>query len=236
MIRWPLPLLLLLATAAAPAPADRTVMLTGFDRIRVDGPFAVALTSGTRASARIGGGPRAAERVSVRVEGTTLIVSADVSAWGGWPGEEGAMPAVTVTAPPEFRSATVRGGGQLSIDRLRGQRIELALSGSGTLSVGELAADQLAVSLSGAGRMALGGKAARARFQTLGTGTIEAAGLTVDDLTVSAESQGDSSFTARRTATIASTAIGAVTVAGDAVCRVASRSGPVRCGKEPVRH
>lgn len=229
------PFLLAMLLLAGPAQAERTVMLSGFDRVRVDGPFEVEMRAGPRAAASIAGSTRAAEAVTARVENRTLIVSASVSAWGGWRGEE--RPAVvTITAPPETRGVAVRGGGRVHVDRLRGGRLDLAVAGSGTLVVDRAEADLVYVTLTGAGRVELAGQAARARFLSIGTGSIDADQFAADELQVSSDSLGDSRFTARRTATVSSTGLGAVTVDGPAACTITGqRGGPVTCGREARR-
>lgn len=236
MIRTLLPLLpLLLVAGPAEAQVARSAMLSGFDRIRVDGPFAVTVTQGTRASAIVNGARTAAEKVSVRVENGTLVVSANVSGWGGWAGED--PPAtVTVSAPPGTRAISVRGGGTVAVDRIRGQRVDLAVAGSGTLNVAAADADLLYATMTGAGRLEVAGRAGQARFLVQGTGAVDARALAVDDLQVSQDSLGDGVYAARRTVTVSSAGLGAVTVEGDAACRVVvQRGGPVSCKRVKAR-
>jgi hypothetical protein len=225
-----IPLVLLAAGAApvpvpVPVPEERRVMLTGFDRIRVDGPFAVRVVEGSP-SAVVSGDRRAIERVSVRNQGGVLVVSRDLQTADGWRGKD-AMAAVTV-AVPRLRSANLNGGGKLEIDRIEGQRIDLGVNGAGSLRVAHIAADQLVTTLTGTGLIELGGTARTARFTNYGAGSIAAVGLTVNDLTVHSQSAGDGDFTARFTATISALGTGAVRVAGKAACRIAG-PGPASC-------
>lgn len=74
MYRLALVPLLLLGTAAAPAD-ERVVMVTGFDRLRIDGPFAVEVVPGAP-GVTLTGERAALDRVGVRVEAGTLIVNA----------------------------------------------------------------------------------------------------------------------------------------------------------------
>ncbi|MGK6319181.1 head GIN domain-containing protein [Sphingomonas sp. DT-204] len=231
MIRFaPLVLVLL----AAPAAADeRSFMLSGFERVRVEGPFEVEVTTGRSAAARAEGDRRALDAVRVEVEGSTLVVAPNVNGWGGYPGATRAMPKVTVTVPM-LRAAAVAGGGRLSVTSMSGQRVALSLTGAGTIRVGEIDTDQLSASLIGTGALAVAGRAHDARFQTSGAGTIDAEGLSAGTLTVAAQSAGDSSFTARNTATIAALGNGTVRVSGPATCTV-SGAAPVLCGNKPAR-
>lgn len=218
------------AFGAAPAPEERRVMLTGFERIRVDGPFTVHVIEGSP-SATVSGDRRAIERVSVRSQGGVLVVSRSIQTSEGWRGNE-ALAAVTV-AVPRLRTANINGGGKLEIDRIEGQRVELGVNGAGSLSVAQLTADQLVTTLTGTGLIRFGGGAARtARFMTYGAGSIDAAGLAVNDLTVHSQSAGDGNFTARYTAAISVLGTGAVRVAGNAACKIAG-PGPASCGSKP---
>lgn len=228
-----LPVALLIA-GTAHAQTQRTEMLAGFERVRVDGPFVVTVTTGTRGKATINGARDATERVAVRVENGTLIVSASQNAWGG--NDRAARATVAVEAPVGTRGVAVRGGGTVSVDRLRGARLDLAVAGSGTLKVAEAQADQLYATLTGAGRIEVAGVAGRARFLSIGTGSVEARGLRVDDLAISQDSLGDGVFTARRTVTVSSAGLGSVTVEGDAACTVTvQRGGPVACKRTASR-
>jgi hypothetical protein len=82
------PLLVALAAlAAAPAAAaERTYSVTDFDRIQVEGPFEVVLATGLSSKVRASGSTEALDRLSIGVEGGTLRIRVNRSAWGGAPG------------------------------------------------------------------------------------------------------------------------------------------------------
>jgi hypothetical protein len=225
--------LALLAAGFAPAPEERRVMLTGFDRIRIDGPFEVRVATGSPA-ATVTGDRRAIDRVNIRSESGVLVISAGIATRDGWRDKDGqALISVTV---PRLRAANLNGGGRLEIADIAGQRVDLGVNGAGSLTVGHLAADQLATTLNGTGIVRLNGGTARtARFTSYGAGSIDATGLTVNDLTVHAQSAGDSRFTARFTATVSALGTGSIRVEGSAACRLAG-PGPASCaGKSDGR-
>jgi len=220
-----IPLALFIA-GFAPAPEERRVLLTDFDRIRVDGPFNVQVVSGPP-SATISGDRRAVDRVSIRNQGGILVVSVSTATWEGWNDKEGAA-AITVTVP-RLRTANINGGGKLDIASIAGQRVDLGVNGAGSLTVRNLAADQLVTTLTGTGIVRVeGGTARTARFMSYGAGSIDAAGLSVSDLTVHSQSAGDSRFTARFTASVSTLGTGSVRVDGNAACRLAG-PGPASC-------
>ena len=202
-----------------------------FDRVRVEGPFDVRVTIGSpRATIT---GPRGSDDVTVRVDGTTLSVRKGTGGWGEQPRRGGgAGPVVVMLSTPGLTSASVAAGGRLTIARMRGMRVDVTVSGNGSLALAAAETDQLNATLVGGGQMTLAGRAARARLITSGPGTIDAAGLVVDDLTVHLDGVGETKAAARYTAQVTNSGLGSVTIAGNAKCRVdAAAGGPVVCGK-----
>src|SRR3546814_16438132 len=114
-------------TATAPAQAaERRYTVTDFDRIRVDGPFVVTLATGKSPSATASGGSRALERVAIDVEGRTLRISPNRSAWGGYPGEQRGTVEIVVTGH-DLRPASVKRSGRLLIDAFEAMPFDVPL-------------------------------------------------------------------------------------------------------------
>jgi hypothetical protein len=223
---------LLLASAPAVA-AERSYSLTDFDRVQVDGPYEVTLVTGRSSGARAVGSTRALEQVTVEVQGRTLRIHANRSAWGGYPGQDSGPVRLQVTTQ-DLRGAFVIGSGSLSIDRARGLRLDLSVSGSGKLSVARLDADNLVVGLLGSGRISAAGSAKQLKATIQGSGDFDAPGLRTDDAQIYADTAGTISVAASRTAKVKATGFGDVTVIGTPACTVeALGSGRVRCGRAP---
>ena len=77
---------LLAAVAAAPAgAATRNFGITGFEKVRIEGPFKVRLTTGVAPFASASGSRAAIDRVAIEVRGNTLVVQplADFGAASG---------------------------------------------------------------------------------------------------------------------------------------------------------
>ncbi len=222
--------ILLLASAAAPVPQaseSNTVMLTGFGRLRVDGPFLVKLIDGQPPKAVITGDRRALDRVSVRNMGGQLVIGPRNQTFEGW--SEASGPLTITVGARGLRGININGGGSVEVDRIGGQRVDLGVNGAGSLNIAQLDADQLAVTLTGTGAVRIkGGLTRSARFGSYGAGSIDATGMTVNDLIVQSQSAGDSRFTARYTAQIATLGTGAVRVTGNAACLI-SGPGPASC-------
>ncbi len=223
--------LFLLATAAAPVPQgdERRVMITSFERLRVDGPFVVEVAPGSP-GAVVTGSARAIDRVDVRIQGDTLVVAATSLGWQTRGAADAAVGPVHIRiTSPGLAGVAVNGGAQLQVAELRGSRVDVALSGAGSIAIGSIRADDLGISLSGAGEIRASGSATRARLLAYGSGGIDAAALTSDDAVVTSQTSGAMRLTARYTARVSAMATGSVTVLGAPKCRV-SGAGPVSCG------
>lgn len=226
-----LTLALLAFAAAVPAgAAERTYSITDFDRVQVDGPYRVVLTTGRSSSARAEGSAEALDHVSVDVQGGTLRVRRNRSAWGGYPG--GGAGAVTVTLTSrDLRNAAVVGSGSLDVDRAKGLRVDLSVSGSGRLTVGSIEADTLMVGLLGGGRITAAGRAKQLKATIQGSGDLAAADLVADDAQIASDTAGTVVVAVARTAKVTATGAGDVEIVGSPACTVQARgSGQVRCG------
>lgn len=228
MLRVLLASLLIAVPAAA---AERTVAVGDFDRIRVDGPFDVELTTRANPAASISGDPRALDDVIVRVDGGTLIVRPGSSLR---PTANVARAMVRLQTR-DLRSAGVVGGARLRIaGPVAGQRIALSVTGTGEIAVPGLQADELAVTSIGDARLTLGGTARTARLLGNGGGEIAAAELVVNDVTVRTEGPIAVTVTARYTAVANSTGTGPIDIRGKPDCRVKAQAGGViRCFNAP---
>ena len=224
-----------LALAGPAVAAERNYSVGSFDRLRVEGPFRVVLTTGRSPSAKAEGDPRATDTIDLRVEGSTLIIRAGVNGWGEQPVSRDAAAPVIRVSTGMIRYATLSGGGDVTITGpLKGQRIELSLSGSGTLRADGVDADQFVANAIGAGTMTLGGRAAKVRLSTVGTVAMQAGALVADDLLLRTDGNGEMVAQARATAGITAAGVGAVTVYGSPACTIrGAPAGPVRCGKGP---
>ena len=222
---------LILALATPALAGGRGYTVTDFDRIQVEGPFEVLVRTGKGPSARATGSVEALEGVTIEVQGRTLKVRPNRSAWGGYPGN-GSRAVVVELTTHDLRGASLSGSGSLSIDKARGMRLDLTLSGSGRLSVDRVEADSLVTGLLGAGKMNIGGKVKVLKATVQGSGDFDASGLAVEDAELKADTSGAIALNAGRTSNVVSTGAGDTVVTGKAACTVkALGSGQVRCGK-----
>jgi hypothetical protein len=230
-VRLLAPLSLSFLAVAVPAhAADRHVYIGSFDRIRVQGPFEVHVVEGSP-DATLSGDARVIEAVEVRVDGTTLTVRNAIGAWGERPQATATRPVVVTVATRSIANATVIGGGRLTIARMKAPRVDLTVTGDGTIDAKGIEADRANATVIGGGAMTLGGTARTGRLLTNGPAAIDAAALSVGDLTVRVDGPGAVKAAARFTARIDNVGLGQVAVAGNPKCVVkADVGGAVTCG------
>jgi hypothetical protein len=177
----------LIVLAAAPAgAATRNFGVSGFDRVRVDGPFKVRLTTGVAPFARATGSAAALDGVAVEVQGRTLVVRVNRSNWGGYPGDSKG-PVEIVIGTHELSAALVNGVGSLAIDKVRGLAFDLAVQGSGSASIDTVAVDQMKVGISGSGNIRVAGAAPQLTAVVRGVSSLDASGLKSKDATIGAQ-------------------------------------------------
>jgi hypothetical protein len=218
-----------LASAASANAAQRRYSVRDFDKVEVSGPYRVTLATGVASSAVATGSQLALDRVSVEVQGRTLRVRPNRSAWGGYPGEA-AGPVTLRLTTRNLASAIVEGSGSLAIDKARGLKLELAVGGTGTLEVLGIEADTLNLALLGSGRITLAGQAKKVRAALRGTGDLAARDFKAEDAEIISETAGGAVMEVVRAAKVTARASGDVEIIGTPACTVeASGAGQVSC-------
>jgi hypothetical protein len=228
-----LPLALVALTVAlSPAgAAERRYSVTDFDRVQIEGSYQVTLRTRLTGSARAEGSAEALDRITIDVQGNTLRVRPNRSAWGGYPGDRIGPVTISLTTR-DLRAASVTGSGGLDIDRAKGLRVDLSVSGSGRLAVASVDADNLVVGLLGGGRITLAGRAKQLKATIQGSGDLAAAGLNVDDAQITADTAGSVAFAAGRTVKLKASGPGDVEITGNGTCTIEGEgSGNIRCGR-----
>lgn len=215
-----LPLAVLLLLSAEPAAAaERNFSVTSFDRIRLEGPFAVQLTTGKSPFARASGSPQALDGVVVEVTGRTLVVRPNRSSWGGYPGKP-AGPVEIAVGTHDLSSAVLNGSGALAIDKVKGLAFDLTIQGAGTASIGSVAVDRLTAGIAGAGSASLGGKTLKFTAIVRGTSSMDASALQAKDVKIGAEGPATIQANASATAEVDARGTAAITLAGNPACKV----------------
>jgi hypothetical protein len=205
----------LVAIAAPANAATRNFGITSFEKVRVDGPFKVTLTTGVAPFAKASGSQAALDRVAIEVRGDTLVVHGNLDSWGGYPGKDSGPVAISL-GTHDLSSAWVNGSGVLSIDRVKGLKFGLSVQGSGAGEVGQADVDQLSVTVMGSANARLAGDAAKLTAVIRGISSLDASGLSAKDATLGADGS----------ATIAADVSNSVTVDASGPATVRLSGGP----------
>jgi len=205
-----------IATLASPAgAATRNFGVTGFEKVRVEGPFRVKLTTGVAPFASASGSLAAIEKVAIEMRGNTLLVHASSSSWGGYPGQD-AGPVEIDIGTHDLSSAWLTGSGAIAIDKISGLSFDLSVQGSGAATIGQTDVDQLNISVGGTASASLSGRADKVTAVVRGVSSLDAANLAVKDATIGAEG----------TATVAANVSNSVKVDGNGPITVRFTGGP----------
>jgi len=223
--RIPILALLMLASlpvAAATPATERTYSVSGFDRVRIDGPYRVDLRTNVAPYARASGTPASLDGVSIKVEGRTLVIRSGGASWGGYPGE-GRGPVTIEVGTHDLSAAYINGPGALMVDRVKGLSFEMSIQGAGIAAIDQVDVDQLKVGVSGAGTIRLAGRVGKLTSTIRGTSNLEADRLEVKDAVIGAE--GPSTVRAQVTNSAKVDAIGlaSVTLTGEPACIVTAK-------------
>jgi hypothetical protein len=214
---------LLLAAAAAVAlavpagAATRNFGITSFEKVRVDGPFKVTLTTGVAPFARATGSPAALDRVAIDVRGNTLVVHNNLDSWGGYPGKD-VGPVEVSLGTHDLSAAWLNGSGSLAIDRVKGLSFDLSVQGSGAGEIGQTSVDQLNVSIVGTASARLAGQAAKLTAVIRGISNLDAAALSSKDATLGADGAATIAANVRGSATVDASGPATVRLTGSPSC------------------
>jgi hypothetical protein len=182
-----LPACILLAATAPADAATRNFGVSGFDRVRVEGPFKVRLATGVAPFATASGGsPAALDSVTIDVQGRTLVVRSNRSSWSGYPGENKGPVEISI-GTHDLNSAALNGSGSLAIDKAKGLSFDLSVQGAGAASIGAVAVDQLRVAISGTASATVAGTAPKVTLIVRGISALDASGLQSKDAVIGAQ-------------------------------------------------
>lgn len=221
-----------LACATPALAAERTLSLTDFDRIHVEGGFIVDVRTGAATTGRIIGTRAAIDAASVEVQGRQLTIRRNRATWGSPSGQ--VPPAATIRLTlPALSNIWVSGPAKVSVDRMKGLRVAASLDGPGSLAIAAVAADRMDVGAVGAGTLTIAGTVATLNALVRGEGTFDGARLVVSDLKLTSESAGVVTLAVKRAANVTMSGNGAVTILGSPACTVKNvGSGTVSCGSD----
>ncbi|HET9810072.1 MAG TPA: head GIN domain-containing protein [Sphingomicrobium sp.] len=216
LLAFALPVLI----AGQPAlAAERSFTVVGFERIRLDGPYSVKLTTGVAPFARAKGSSAALNGLSVEVQGQTLIIRPSRSSWGGYPGKDPGPVEISI-GTHDLTKVWLNGAGALAIDSVEGQSFDMTVQGPGSIALGKLDVDRLNLGLAGSGSAVVGGKTKNATIIVRGSASLDGSGLTAKDAIVGAEGSAVVRLGVTGTVKIDALGTASIAIAGDPACKL----------------
>jgi hypothetical protein len=212
------------------AAAEKRFGLTSFERVELLVDADVEIVGKAPVSALATGDQDALDRLVVEARDGRLVISMRRYAGDDKRASRGG-PLHLRLFTPSLRGLSVVGAGNVRVDRLRGQRVAIALQGPGSIDVADISADQLALHLVGNGHIRAAGKVKQAQVNLAGASQLQGAALLVDDVTLQNEGAGDHQLTAVKRAKITSRGAGRIDIGGRPSCTVENMGmGRVLCG------
>lgn len=215
----PITLAVIVLGASPASSANRNFGVSGFDRIRVDGPFTVRVVTGVAPFAIASGSPAALDSVAIDMQGRTLVVRPGRTSWGGYPGDAKGPVEINI-GTHELTAAYLNGAGSIAIDKVRGLSFDLSVQGAGSASIGAVAVDQLKVSIAGTATARLAGTAPKLTAMVRGISTLDASALVAKDATIGAQGPATVKATVTGTAKVDAMGAAAVGLEGRPACTV----------------
>lgn len=207
---------------------SRDFDLAGFEQVRLMGSDDVRIVEGESFAISATGPRHVIDRLDLKVEGDTLIVTRERRDGWNWSSMKGHA-VVTVTMP-RLTGAMLDGSGDLTAASTATDRFEGRLAGSGDLDIADVRAAETKLSLAGSGDVRARGKTGTAEFKLAGSGDIAAGDLIAETVSVSLAGSGDVAAHATGKATVSLAGSGDVTIAGTKDCESRKLgSGTVRC-------
>lgn len=215
--------------AVAAGPDELAYEVAPFEEISSVGPQDVIVTYGESFEVRSEGSPERLAQLEAIVERDRLIIRPKGGNMAGFNWFSDASATFYVTLP-RLKAFSMRGSGDVEIDRVEGESFEASLAGSGELSIAEMRVDRAEFTLAGSGSVEAAGRAGDTRVSITGSGEIDARDLTSGTAWVSMAGSGDASLTVEDEARVSVVGSGDVDISGPARCTVSRMgSGDVRC-------
>lgn len=216
--------------AASGTGTTRSYQAADFAAVELRGSDDVDVRTGTGFSVRAEGPSAELDKLRIVKEGDTLRIGRINASGFHWGGHRGEGVKVFVTMP-RLAEASIAGSGDMTVDRVEGQRFSGSSAGSGGLSVAAVAVESADLSIAGSGDMRLAGTARQLSVDIAGSGGVDAAGLKAQGAKVSVAGSGGVRADVTGAAEVSVMGSGDVDLGAGARCTTAKMgSGEVRCG------
>jgi len=194
----------------------REFLIGAFDRVKVSGPFKVAIiVGGEPAKVHLVGPPALLADTIAIVEGDTLQIRYREGATWSWNPGSGVN---AVVFAPNLRAASADLAASVEIGGLHGDMFSASTDGSGSIVVRQLDVGQVQMATGGSGGITVEGSARDASYVVGGSGSIDAKRLRVEHASIVLGGSGSIYADVSKTANISVSGAGRVETVGGAIC------------------
>jgi len=207
---------------------SRTFAVADFTALSLRSSDDVDVRVGTGFSVRAEGPRAELDKLKIERVGATLRIGRKDGNGFSWGSTDAVKVFVTM---PRVAAAAIAGSGDMTIDRVEGQRFDGDTAGSGNLDVALLGVREAKLSIAGSGDMTLKGTADRLTVSIAGSGDIDASGVKANGASVSVMGSGGVRANVTGAATVSVVGSGDVDLGTGAKCAISKiGSGEVKCG------
>lgn len=206
----------------------RQFAVADFTRVDLRGSDDVDIRVGPTFSVRATGPSEVLDRLEIERSGDTLKIGRRNRSGFDWSSSGSAKIVVTM---PRIDGASIAGSGDMTIDRVSGDRFKGETAGSGNITIAAMTVKAANFDIAGSGSIAASGKAESLALSIAGSGDIEAKGLNASGATASIAGSGSITATVAGDASVSIVGSGDVDLGPKARCTTRKMgSGEVRCG------
>jgi hypothetical protein len=210
---------------------ERKILISSFKDIVVEGDLIVNIVTGKSVGAFASGDKDGIEslRISQSSDQLKLTKKPSSNANGGG---ASALPLTLTISNRALRNITIRGNGVVQVNSLRQTgNSSIKIYGSGQVSIDNMSSNIMDVAISGSGRLAIGGGSVRdARVSIDGSGSYMAEALNHKILSLSQNGGSEAAANVSDSATISNNGAGNVNILGKGKCTIArTGTGTVNC-------
>ncbi len=214
--------------AGSGSGTTRTFAVADFTGLSLRGSDDVDVRVGTGYSVRAEGPSAELDKLKIERVGDTLRIGRKNRSGFSWGSSDDVKVYVTM---PRIATATIAGSGDMTIDRVEGQRFDGDTAGSGSLNIAMLGVREAKVAIAGSGDMTLKGTAERLTVDIAGSGNVDASGVKASSAAVAVMGSGGVRADVTGTATVSVMGSGDVDLGKAAKCSISKMgSGEVKCG------
>lgn len=216
------------AHSEAPTDPSQWSNLRDFTEIEATGPDNVIITQGKNFAVTVEGDADIVNKLEIKVSGDTLEIGRRKKLGISWSSSDKSA-TIRVTLPV-LTKVEATGSGDISVDKVDGEKMKAELTGSGNLKIATVAVAALETELTGSGDIDIGGTVQELDVSVTGSGNFDGEGLKAGRAKASILGSGDSRFASDGPVDIDIMGSGNVTVKGKAQCKSSIMgSGEARC-------